>query len=491
MSSASSVNRFGELRRCIAAEATEDGLVEMNEQTSDEVRQLAYYKRKIDELAGENFRLDTLVASLKHDLRQKRQGFALLSTLQQTIGVTQEISGIFENAIAEINKTLGMDRTVVLTPSAVANCYRPVYWSGYHREDEGKFASRTFRFPEAFAEGEGRLLVSASSEATPLTDEVRRVFDLSSFVCLAVMVEGEILGLLLSGRLKEMAAFSPPLDQGDVDTLQAIAGLVSASVRNLRLARQIQEEVVLRRVLEEELETARELQMGLMPKESPRIEGLDVTARCIPATQVGGDFFQYFDQDGWLSVSTADVTGHAMEAAIPVVMFEGVLDAHMRLGPDLESLFSSLNDVMSQRLSGRTHVCFSMVQINRKSRAIRFANAGCPYPYHYQASMGEIIELQVDAYPLGVRGGTTYTAIESQLEAGDRLVFCSDGIIEAMNSDGEMFGFGRTAETIRQGCHADLTAEGLLDQMLSTVRSFSGERDQEDDQTIVVVGVES
>ena len=278
----------------------------------------------------------------------------------------------------------------------------------------------------------------------------------------------------------------------------AVMGLAVASGYGIRRSRErnrarqerdeVREQLVLE--MEEELQAAHDMQMGLMPTESPRISGLEIASRCIPATQVGGDFFQYFHQGDRLSISTADVTDHGMEAAIPVVMFDGILDSQIEIAGELEDLFSRLNERMVSRMPGRTHVCFSMAQIDINTRAVRFANAGCPYPFHYRAATGDIVELQVDAYPLGIRPGTTYHAIETQLRPGDRLVFCSDGAMEAQNPDEEMFGFERTAEVIRTGCGEGVPAEGLLKRVLSEVRAFSGDRQQEDDMTCVIVQVE-
>jgi len=242
--------------------------------------------------------------------------------------------------------------------------------------------------------------------------------------------------------------------------------------------------------LEEELQTAHDLQMGLMPTESPQVEGFDITGRCIPANHVGGDFFQYFQQDGKLSVCMADVTGHAMEAAVPVMMFSGVLKSQMELGEPIETLFGRLNRTMNSSLDKRTYVCFTMIELDLAQRRLQLANSGCPYPFHYHSSTGEVTELQVDAYPLGVRAETTYTAIETSLETGDYIVFCSDGIIEAANTDEGIFGFEQTAETIRAGCGDSLSAEVLIDRLVGAVQAFAGDKPQGDDMTCVVLRVQ-
>ena len=243
--------------------------------------------------------------------------------------------------------------------------------------------------------------------------------------------------------------------------------------------------------LDQELQTAQNLQMGLMPKEPPQIDGLDIVGSCKSATHVGGDLFQYYPKNDKVTVVMADVTGHAMEAAIPVVMFDGILDSQIEFTDSLEDLFRRLNERMAKRLSKRTYVCCAMAQIDIKSRNLRFANAGCPYPFHYHAATKTISELQVDAFPLGARIESTYSAIDTAMKEGDRLVFCSDGIIEAMNEDGELFGFENTSETILQGGQQQLSVEDLMHHLLNTVATFSGDRAQDDDQTVIVVGATS
>jgi len=197
--------------------------------------EIDYYKRQIEELAGENLKFDIAVSGLRHEVRQRRKGFALLSELQQTISEQTELSSFFEVTMEAINATLGMDKTVVLTPKGEEHAYRPSQWLGFLQPDSEQLSSLSLRFPEAFAEGSGLLLVNRSTEPTPLVEEIRSAFDLPYFICLPVMVEKAPIGLLLSGRLREAKPFYPPLDQGDVDTFQAIAGLIASTIRNRRL----------------------------------------------------------------------------------------------------------------------------------------------------------------------------------------------------------------------------------------------------------------
>lgn len=199
-------------------------------------KELDYYKKQLDELAGENVKLDYAISGLRHELKQKREGFALLSELQQSIGSHKQISPIFEVTITAINSTLGMDKTVVLTPTERENLFQPSQWIGFLDDAAEKISLMTIEFPPEFTRGTGLLLVNKSSEKTPLIEKLQNVFEMPFFICIPVMVNEAPIGLLLSGRLKEVKPLYPPLDQGDVDTFQSIVGLISASVRNLRVA---------------------------------------------------------------------------------------------------------------------------------------------------------------------------------------------------------------------------------------------------------------
>lgn len=270
----------------------------------------------------------------------------------------------------------------------------------------------------------------------------------------------------------------------------ALLGLLAVSVYAIRKSRdQRRAEQALMRELEDELQIAHEMQMALMPTSPPHIKGLDIAGRCLTANHVGGDLFQYFQQQDAVAIGLADVTGHAMEAAVPVVMFSGVLHAEMQYQPALATLFANLNRNLHTALASRTFVCFSMLSLDLASRIGLLANGGCPYPYHYRAANGAITEIQVDAYPLGVRAESQYEAISVQLEPGDRIILCSDGLIEAANPQEELFGFERTAATLRAGCSAQLDAGELIDKLFAEVAEFTNNAPPEDDMTCVVLRI--
>jgi signal transduction histidine kinase/class 3 adenylate cyclase/CheY-like chemotaxis protein len=199
-------------------------------------REVAYYKQQVDSLAGENLKLDYTISSLRHELKQKKSGFSVLSNLHRDIGAEQQISSIFNVTIYTINSTLGMDKTVALMPTERQNVFSPAQWAGFLEETVDNFRDTFLEFPERFIDGTGFLVVNKKSEKTEFIEFLQRTFDLPYFICLPVLIDAAPAGILLSGRMKEAKPLYPPLDQGDIETFQAIAGLISSSVKNMRVA---------------------------------------------------------------------------------------------------------------------------------------------------------------------------------------------------------------------------------------------------------------
>lgn len=199
-------------------------------------QEVEYYKRQLDELAGLNLKADYTISGLRHELKQKRQGFALLSELQRSVGSQKTISGIFETAAKAINATLGMDRTVILTAAGEEGMYKPSIWMGYSGDLEKDLPQVSLRVPADVASAKSNILVHAAVASDEFIESVKKSLHLPYFVCTGVAVDDQNIGIIISGRVLEKKPLYPPLDAGDVDTFQSISGLISAVVRNMRVA---------------------------------------------------------------------------------------------------------------------------------------------------------------------------------------------------------------------------------------------------------------
>ncbi len=207
---------------------------------SDAAKELAYYRRRLDELAGDSLRLDYEISGLKKEVRQRRQAFTLLARLQQSIASEEDLSKIFRIVIDEVNTTLGMDGTIVFIPTEREGRFRASQWKGFSEagridDFEERVRQMELEWPPEGVGSQAFLLSNKNAERTTIIELIHTTLGLPYFVCMPVVVEDALTALLLCGRVKEAGSVYPPLDQGDVETFMAISSLISRFVELRRI----------------------------------------------------------------------------------------------------------------------------------------------------------------------------------------------------------------------------------------------------------------
>ena len=239
--------------------------------------------------------------------------------------------------------------------------------------------------------------------------------------------------------------------------------------------------------VEQELGTARSIQHALLPKDLPRLEGWKIAYHYQPAREVGGDFYDFLRlEDDRVGLVIGDVSGKGIAAALVMANTQSVLRAVARRGNIAPGLvLAEANEVLYAYIPAGTFVtCFYGV-LDPESGRLVYANAGHDPPYLQRD--GDAQELRARGMPLGLMPGMPYEEKESVLAAGDDLLFYSDGLVEAHDPEGEMFGFPRLRKLIM--AQSAGSGEELVDFLLAELTRFTGtDSEQEDDITLVTLG---
>lgn len=241
-----------------------------------------------------------------------------------------------------------------------------------------------------------------------------------------------------------------------------------------------------------ELEAARKMQMSLMPKQDPAVQGFDISGCCIPAHDVGGDLFDFVRSDrdkNKLYISVVDVSGKGMDAALTAVYTSGALVSETQHEYDVATAVHNLNTAIYSRQNRSRFVSMLMAVLDIASRKMQFVNAGQVRPMLLRENRVTVLTSPGPRFPLGVRESPTYEAGDIQLESGDSLLFYTDGVTEAMNTKEEMFGEDRLKTLFLELGRKETRAADMVNTVRREIMSFTGAAQQHDDITIVVVRV--
>jgi serine phosphatase RsbU (regulator of sigma subunit)/predicted ester cyclase len=246
---------------------------------------------------------------------------------------------------------------------------------------------------------------------------------------------------------------------------------------------EIEQQARERERVEQDLRVARRIQQASLPEEVPELEGWQINPYYRPAREVGGDFYDFLElEDGRLGMVVGDATGHGVPAALVMSTTCGMLRAVALSVDSPGETLARVNEALSARIPPSMFVtCFYAI-LDPGSGSLRYANAGHDLPYVRR--VGAADELRARGMPLGLMPDMSYEEEQTTLQAGETALFYSDGLVEAHNPQGEMFGFPRLRALVAE--HEE--GEGLVEMLMEELYSFMGDRwEQEDDITLVTL----
>jgi serine phosphatase RsbU (regulator of sigma subunit) len=262
------------------------------------------------------------------------------------------------------------------------------------------------------------------------------------------------------------------------------------AIENARLF----EENIEKNRMEEELKIAHNIQLSMLPDKAPTIEGFSIAARSIPAREVGGDFYDFIEITGIGSkrfgIVVGDVSGKAVSGALVMAASRSIFRVLTETHESVEEVMNRGNIRLHQDVKKGMFVALLYVVLDPQEKTLTLSNAGQVQPiiYSREKSKAAYIDTRGDRFPLGIIKECRYQEMRILLKQGDVLVFYTDGMVEAVNEKGELYGFERFLTSIEEG--RDLMANELLEKLIEDVLRYAGNMEQNDDLTIVVVKVE-
>ena len=373
------------------------------------------------------------------------------------------------------------------------------------RERETELVFVQFGFaPMSLYDAVARNALQLGPEGPDLGKVILWVLALLAVLFLVIEVSAIFVGLVLArsitGSVHALSQGTEHVRQGDFgykvqvrsrDQLGELADSFNLMTNSIQdLLRQSAE----KERLEEELRIARTIQMSLLPKDRVSVPGLSIAALCLPANEVGGDYYDFIPlSDGRLAILIADVSGKGTSAALYMAELKGLSLSLSRMYDSPRLLLIEANKILAANLDSRSFITMVYAVIDVKNKKMTYARAG-HNPIFQLSANGDRPRAQVlapDGMGLALDRGSLFEKILEEesiaLVSGDLFLFFTDGVTEAMNTRSELFGDDRLRGIMED--NADLSMEELREKMVDEVFNFAGGALQHDDMTMVLVKV--
>jgi serine phosphatase RsbU (regulator of sigma subunit) len=267
----------------------------------------------------------------------------------------------------------------------------------------------------------------------------------------------------------------------DIEVLHFFADAAAISIQKAVLHKQLLEQ----ELINKQLETAREVQSRLFPHSQPNLSGYDIAGICLPAYEIGGDYFDYIPLSRKrLGLAVADVSGHGISSALVMTAFRALLRTKARGKSGPANIVTSINRLLPEFTGNNHFVTVLYAILDSTSGSLTYISCGHPPPLLMNAN-GEVELLEQHNTALGIFPNSDYAVMQKQIAKGDILALYTDGITELMNQQGEVFGIERLAQALRD--NQGLASAELVNQVIEATRGFTDYPSFRDDLTLVIV----
>ncbi len=318
------------------------------------------------------------------------------------------------------------------------------------------------------------------------------------------LIAGLALAKSITGSVHELFGGTERVRQGDFtnriavkseDQLGELAGSFNSMTASIE---DLLQQAAEKKRLEEELRIAHEIQMSLLPQGPLLMPGLSVNALCVPAREVGGDYYDFLPLDDHrLGVLIADVSGKGTSAALYMAELKGLVLSLSEIHASPRDLMITANRIIAKHLDARSFITMTYAVIDLRARTMTYARAGHT-PLIYVPGDGEPPRARIlvpEGMVLGLKidNGEMFERILEEetisLNAGDLYLFFTDGISEAMNAHDDCFGEHRLGELVES--HSHMPSDQLRERMLREIASFVGDAPQHDDMTMILLKIDT
>ncbi|MFA5792933.1 MAG: SpoIIE family protein phosphatase [Candidatus Gracilibacteria bacterium] len=265
-----------------------------------------------------------------------------------------------------------------------------------------------------------------------------------------------------------------------------LAHFFNEVTRNLE---EIYGDIKVHKRVQKELSSAQDIQRMLIPKSAPKMQDMEITAKTRPASEIGGDTFDFYTQKNRNLLYIGDSTGHGIPAGIVMVMVDALLETFIDLKDSLVDVVITLNKYLKPHLKPSMFMTMMLVEWLPAESKIKWVGAGHEHLIHARTKQGKIDVIRAGGLAIGMVADNSQFVKEQELtmEENDFIILYSDGITEAQNMLGEIYGLERLKTFVENQCRVELSSEDLFKKIAIDVSRFMEGKSQLDDMTLIVM----